>query len=177
MVRQGDARLALHAEHLDRQPAHGAGHAVAIEVERIVVGGDDVGVHVHLHAVDDGDEVGLLQAEVLHRLDQERRLPRLAACIEAGQVAAPGVQRRGAAGAVALLVVGDVVHRPAEGVDGEHARPLPGRHGLHGRIEGALAHLLFEGGDVGAAAQRLPIRANAVRAIADSAMAAIFGLS
>jgi UDP-N-acetylglucosamine 1-carboxyvinyltransferase len=46
----------------------GAGHAVAIKIQGGVVGRHDVGVHIHLHAVDHGDKVGLFQAEGAHRL-------------------------------------------------------------------------------------------------------------
>ena len=57
---------------LHRQPADGAGHPVAVEVELAQAGRADVLVDVHLHAVDHGQEVVLLQAEALRRLGQER---------------------------------------------------------------------------------------------------------
>ena len=63
MVRQLSARRLVHAEDAGRQPADGAGDAVAIEVERREIGRADVGRDIHLHAVDHGEEIVLSQAE------------------------------------------------------------------------------------------------------------------
>ena len=69
MVRERDAVLLAKPEHPHRQPPDGAGDAIAIEIERRHVGRADVGRHVHLHAVDDGEEILALQAKGLHRAD------------------------------------------------------------------------------------------------------------
>ena len=57
MMREQDAVVLGQAEHPHRQPPDGAGDAVAIEIERCQVGRADVLRHVHLHAVDDGEEI------------------------------------------------------------------------------------------------------------------------
>ena len=62
MMGELEAGLLLHAEHLDRKPAHRARHPVAIKIERGEIGRDDVLGHVHVHAVDDGEEILLAQA-------------------------------------------------------------------------------------------------------------------
>src|SRR6185437_8003669 len=134
-------------------------------------------------------EVGTLEAEAAHRLGEEGGHARIAAGVEAVEVGAPQVERRGAAGAVALLIVGDVVDGAAEGVDGEHRFALAQRHGAHGGVEGALAHLgpqrlhvdrrdgpgLQHGGPV---AHRLPPSLETlVLSMAPSAIAPILALS
>ena len=58
---------------LHRQPSDRAGDPVAIEIERGEVGRADVGDDIHLHAVDDGEEILAPQAEVA---DRPRRKPR-----------------------------------------------------------------------------------------------------
>ena len=87
----------LHAEDAHRQPADRARDAVAIEVERRIVGRADVGDHVHLHAVDDGVEILAPQSEL--------RAPRAArpcdarggaAGIERVDVGAPALELRAA---------------------------------------------------------------------------------
>ena len=59
MMRERDAVVLLHAEHPRRQPPDGAGDAVAIEIKRRPVGRAraDGALDVHLHAVDDGEEI------------------------------------------------------------------------------------------------------------------------
>ena len=64
MMRQRDAVLLAHAEHAHRQAADRRGDAVAIEIELIEARRADVLDRVHLHAVDDGEEVLLAQAEL-----------------------------------------------------------------------------------------------------------------
>ena len=63
MMGEQDAVLLRQAEHAHRQPPDGAGDAVAIEIERRHVRRADVLRHVHLHAVDDGEEILALEAE------------------------------------------------------------------------------------------------------------------
>ena len=75
MMRERDAGVVLHAEHAHRKPADRAGDAVAIKIERRPVGRADVGDDVHLHAVDDGEEILALQVERAHRLRQARQAP------------------------------------------------------------------------------------------------------
>ena len=70
MMRERQAGLARHAEDPHRKPADRAGDAVAIEVERRAIGRADIGDDVHLHAVDDGEEILALEIELLHRLRQ-----------------------------------------------------------------------------------------------------------
>ena len=65
MMRERDAVVLGEAEHPHRQPPDRAGDAVAIEIERRQVRRADVLRHVHLHAVDDGQEILALEAETL----------------------------------------------------------------------------------------------------------------
>ena len=64
MMGERQAGIGLHAEHAHRQPPDRAGDAVAIKIERRAVGRADIGDHVHLHAVDDGDEILALEIEL-----------------------------------------------------------------------------------------------------------------
>ncbi len=59
--------IVRHAEHAHRQPPDRAGDAIAVKVERRAVGRTDVGDHIHLHAVDDGNEILALEIECAHR--------------------------------------------------------------------------------------------------------------
>ena len=65
--------LLVHAEDAHRKPPDGAGDAVAIEIERGEIGRADIGAHVHLHAVDDGEEILARRPKRAHRLRQARQ--------------------------------------------------------------------------------------------------------
>ena len=79
MMGELDAVFLGHAEHPHRQPPDGAGDAVAIEIEGREIRRADILRHVHLHAVDDGEEILALEAEGFHRggviLQARRRMP------------------------------------------------------------------------------------------------------
>ena len=70
--RMGDPvrRRAGIAEDMHREAADGAGDPVAIKVERREIGRADILLRVHLHAVDDVEEIALAQLEVLDRRDE-----------------------------------------------------------------------------------------------------------
>ena len=88
MMGECDAGIVFHAEHAYRKPPDRTGDAVAIEIERWLIRRANVGNNVHLHAVDDGDEIFAFQAEAAHRFgkpgksrrcarrDRPRRCPR-----------------------------------------------------------------------------------------------------
>ena len=63
----------LHAEDPHRQPADRAGDAIAIKIERRVVGRADIGDDIHLHAVDHGVEILPAQAELPDRTLESRQ--------------------------------------------------------------------------------------------------------
>ncbi len=63
MMREQDAVVLRQAEHPHRQPSDRAGDAVAIQIERRQIRRADVLRHVHLHAVDDGEEILALETE------------------------------------------------------------------------------------------------------------------
>ena len=67
MMRQQDAVILGKAEYPHRQPSDRAGHAVAIQIERSQVRRADVLRHVHLHAIDDGQEILALETELANR--------------------------------------------------------------------------------------------------------------
>ena len=58
-----------------RETPDRARDAVAVKVERRPIRRADIGDHVHLHAVDDGEEVLALQIELPHRLRQPGKRP------------------------------------------------------------------------------------------------------
>ena len=57
MMGELETRSLFHTEDLDGKPADSAGHAVAIKIEGGEIGGDDVGGDIHIHSVDDGQEI------------------------------------------------------------------------------------------------------------------------
>ena len=73
MMRERNPGVVLHAEHANRKTPDRTGDAVAIEIERRPIRRADVGDDVHLHAVDDGDEVLALQVEAAHRFAPARQ--------------------------------------------------------------------------------------------------------
>ena len=125
-----------HAENAHAQPSDRAGDAVAIKIERGKIGRADVGAHIHLHAVDDGEEVLASQPKGAHRLRQAGKLRRRLAVIDRGDIAPPLLELIEPLAAVAGFV-GDVVHRAAEGIDVVHRLPLRARQDAHGGVERA----------------------------------------
>ena len=89
MIGEVDAVFLRHAENAHAQPADRARHPVAIKIERGEIGRADIAAHVHLHAVDDGQEILAPQAEGAHRLRQARKLCRRRAGIDRIDVAPP----------------------------------------------------------------------------------------
>ena len=79
------------AEDMHRQTPDRAGDPVAIEVERRQVGGADVVRGVHLHAVDNGEEILAAQREARApaRARRGRQVPRPAG-VERLDLVAPG---------------------------------------------------------------------------------------
>src|SRR3981081_1230708 len=68
MVGEPATVLGAEAEDLDRQAADRAGDAVAIKIKGREAGRPDIRQHVHLHAVDDGEEIRTLEPELADRL-------------------------------------------------------------------------------------------------------------
>ena len=139
------AGLLVHAEDARRQSADGARHPVAIEVERGEVGRAHVGRDVHVHAVDHGEEVGLAQPEVADEWLQELGTSRGLAGIQSLQIVPPMIELGRPLRPRPRAVVGDVVHQPAEAVDGIHRRTLRLGHQPHGGVEGAPRRLGLQG--------------------------------
>jgi len=69
-MRKLRAWLGLKAKDFHRQPADRAGHPVAIKVELGPRGRSNIRSHVHFHAVDNSQEVGLIKVIVAHRLGE-----------------------------------------------------------------------------------------------------------
>ena len=61
------------AEGPHGEPSHGGGDPVAIQIERGEIRRDDHGFGVHLHAVDDRQEILPAKVETPHRGDQDTR--------------------------------------------------------------------------------------------------------
>ena len=142
MMRELDAGLLLHAEDPHRQAADGASHAVAVEVERREIGRTDIGLDIHLHAVDHGQEIVLLQAEIAHRALQEGAWPAGTAGVESVEIVAPPSARAARARRAAALPSSAMSSTSAaEHVDREHRLALGRRHDAHGGVEGAAGNL------------------------------------
>ena len=127
--------MRLHAENPHRQPAHGAGDAVTVEVEGIEIGRADRWSDVHGHAVDDGEEVVVREMEIGHRLGEELNAGARLARVEGAQIRAPDVQRRELLVGLSARLVGDVVDGAAEAVDGEHGLAFALRQDAQGGVE------------------------------------------
>ena len=130
MMGERKTGLALHAEHPHRQPADGAGDAVAVEIERGAIGRADVGNHIHFHAVDDGEKSSRCRSNVRTACARPGKLRRRRAAIKRVDVGAPAVQLRAARFARAGIV-GNVVDGAAERIDLEHRLALGARQNPH----------------------------------------------
>ena len=122
------------AEHPHRQPPDRARHPVAIEIERREVGRADILRHIHLHAVDDGEEILALAG----RSGAPRRRRPAAAPADGPDTARRyrrAMLQRGQPLAPRPVGIGDVVDLPAEAVDLEHRLALFARQDAHRRIE------------------------------------------
>ena len=136
MMREQDAVVLRQAEHAHRQPPDRAGDAVAIEVERGKIRRPDVRGHVHFHAVDDGEKILALEAELLHRRSVIAQPGRRLAPIERVDIVAPLLQR-GQPLVARAIGIGDVVDLPAKTVDLKHRLALRARQNAHRRVERA----------------------------------------
>ena len=141
MVRELKPRVMRHAEHAHRETSDRTRDAVAVKVERRAVGGTDVGDHVHLHAVDDGEEVLALQIESAHGSRQTGERRRCRAAIDRVDVGPPARQLL-APFLARPRVVGDVVDGAAERIDFEHRLALRARQDAHAGIERAAGGAL-----------------------------------
>jgi len=133
-VRERKSSLARHAKYPYRQSADGAGNAVTIKIERGVIGRADIGAHVHLHAVDNGEKILALKIEIPHRAGKPRKPRRRGAGIERGDVAPPSLQCREASLA-RPGIVGDIVDGAAERIDFKHRLALLARQDAHAGIK------------------------------------------
>ena len=139
-------------EYLHRKAADRAGDAVAVKLERRVVGRADVGDDVHFHAVDDGKESPRAEAESLAPLAPVHAAPTAECRRRSRDVVAP-------AGKLATRcrartsTVGNVVDGATERIDFEHGVALRLRQDAHRRVERAAGRALSAGGGlVGVAA-------------------------
>jgi hypothetical protein len=80
MMREQDAVVLAKTEHPHRQASDRARDAVAIQIQRRQIRRPDILRHVHLHAVDDGQEILALEIESSNRgdvvLQPRRRMAR-----------------------------------------------------------------------------------------------------
>ena len=134
MIGERQTGLLPHAEDPHRQPPDRAGHAVAIERERRAIRRADIGDHIHFHAVDDGEEILVLEIEGRHRRGETAQVRRRRAAIERVEVRAPLLQLP-APRLARPGIVGDVVDGAAERVDLEHRLALGARQNPHPAVE------------------------------------------
>ncbi len=135
-VGQNAALLGGFAEDVDAQAPDGAGHPVAIDIEGGARRCLDRAAQIHLHAIDHGDEVGLLQIKLRHRR-QKRFGDGVFGLIDEQLVdlAAPGHETDPAIFHGHAVVIGNIVHLAAKGVDGENGVASLFRQKTHGPIE------------------------------------------
>src|SRR6185437_10828939 len=136
MMSQQDAILFGEPEHAHRQAPDGAGDTIAIKVEGGEIRRTDILRDVHLHAVDDREEILTLQAEAANGCEVILQPRRRMALIERVDVVAPLLDRRQPfrprPGGIS-----DIVNLPAEIVDLEHRVALLARQDPHRCVEGA----------------------------------------
>jgi len=106
------------------------------KIEGREIGRADIRQHVHLHAVDDGEEIRTLEPELADRLRQSAQARRRRSAVERVDVAAPLLQLGEPQPALAGIVR-DIVDRAAEGVDLEHGVALLSRQDAHRHVERA----------------------------------------
>ena len=106
------------------------------------LGRADVGAHVHLHAVDDGEEVFALQVESAHRLGERPQLLRRHAAVQRVDVPPP-LRELGQARLPVSMAIGHVVDRAAKSVDGEHGAALLRWQHAHCGVKGTAGNRGF----------------------------------
>ena len=134
MMREQDAVVLRQAEHPHRQPSDRAGDAVAIQIERRKVRRPDILRHIHLHAVDDGQEILALEIESPNRGDVVAQPRRRMALIQRVDIVAP-LLKRGQPFRPRPVGIGDVVDLPAKAVDLKHRLALLARQNPHRRVK------------------------------------------
>src|SRR6185503_5845721 len=149
MMRELETVMGVHAEHAHRQPPDRAGDAVAIEIEPRQRRRADVLGRVHFHAVDDGEEIGLIERKPLDRTGKARQRGRGAAAIERIDGFAP-LRQAGEPRRTRRVAVGDVVDLAAERIDLEHGLALLAAEDAHGEVERAAAGALGRAGTLAA---------------------------
>src|SRR5438093_7271703 len=130
MMSKPDAGLMLEAEHPHREPSYRACHAVTIEVERGKAGRANVLDRVHLHAVDDSQEILLREIEVTNRACEAGDQRALLALVKRPHLRAPLVKLLQPLRARAARI-GDIVDTAAEIVDLVHGVALRLRQDAH----------------------------------------------
>ena len=138
MMRETTPGFAFHAEDWRRKATNSARDAVAIKIERGAIRRDHGPSKIHLHAVDDGEEILPLDREACEmRRERLRSWPGFAT-VERVDLLAPGVHlglriaRRIGALPVAI---GDIVHGTAEVVDRVHRLAFFTRENPHAGVK------------------------------------------
>src|SRR6185437_11021487 len=134
MMRQQDAVILGKAKYPNRQPSDRAGHAVAIQIERGQVRRADVLRNVHLHAIDNGQEILALETELANRGKVVPQSLGGIAPVQRVNIVPPFLER-GQPFRPRALRIRDIVDLPAETVDLEHGAALLARQNAHGRVE------------------------------------------
>jgi len=93
MMGEQDAVVPRQAEHPHRQASDRAGDAVAIQIQHCQIRRPDVLRHVHLHAIDDGQEILALEIKSSNRRDIVPQSRRRMALIERIDIVAPLLKR------------------------------------------------------------------------------------
>ena len=135
-MRERDAVDLAHPEHPHRQPSHRAGDPVAITIERLPVRSTDVLRRIHLHTVDDRQEVRLAQVELARCAREPRQIGWRLPGKQRLDTGAPLRELPAALGA-GCLGIRDVIDQTAERVDLVHRLALRSRQDAHRSVERA----------------------------------------
>src|SRR5208337_4685126 len=140
MMREALTFRLVHPKSARGKAADRARHPVAIKIERHESRRPDVGLDVHLHAVDHGAKILAPQAERMNSPSEalQRRIWRPQAGVERVDIAPPYGERL-PAGMTRPRFVRDVIDGAAEGIDFKHRLAARARKNSHRRIEGAAA--------------------------------------
>src|SRR5437773_4199232 len=125
-----DALLLRHSENPNRESAHRARYAIAVEIEHGEFGSSNIGGCIHLHAVDDGQEIFAQQPECTDGRTERLGTAREPPLKQGVDVASPRFQlfQTVAGSAPAIRYV---VHSATETIDFEHSLALHRRQDAH----------------------------------------------
>jgi 2,3-bisphosphoglycerate-independent phosphoglycerate mutase len=120
-----------------RRDAHGAGHAVAIEVELLEARRADVRARIHFNTVNDRKEIVFDQRVSRNRFRETFKAGRHLPGVKRVDIFTPRCQHRQLV--ARHIAIGDIVDRATKGINLEHRLTLLAAENAHGEIERTAA--------------------------------------